>query len=153
MTNKKYQKTGLSCSRFWNIWRAIKQRCTQDKQINFERYGKIGIIFDKKWDIFTNFRDDMYESYLEHIDKYGEKNTQIDRIDNNGNYCKENCRWATIKEQARNKKNNLNIYFRGERHCLKEWSEIIGISYMTLYLRMQRRHWSIEKTLNTPKLS
>ena len=60
---------------------------------------------------FDEFKDDMYESYLRHINKFGSRNTSIERINNNGNYYKENCKWATWKEQARNRyKNNIITY-------------------------------------------
>ena len=61
------------------------------------------------WNSFEEFKNDMYESYLAHVKEYWEKDTTIDRIDPNKDYCKENCRWATIKEQAINKKSALQL--------------------------------------------
>mgnify|MGYP001605568036 FL=1 len=77
----------------------MKARCNNPKNHKYPIYGARGI--KCLWNKFEDFRDDMYESYLEHVKEFG-KNTSIDRIDVNGHYCKENCRWATAKEQSIN---------------------------------------------------
>jgi hypothetical protein len=94
---------GLCHTRFHRIWAGIKNRCLNSNQINFTRYGGKGIKICDKWKDFLSFRDDMWLNYQFHVKKYGEKNTQIDRIDNQKNYSLSNCRWVTLKEQANNK--------------------------------------------------
>lgn len=103
-TIRKNMKThGMSKTRFYTIWNAMRMRCYNKNGHNYKYYGGKGISVDKKWNKFTGFFDDMYEPYQEHVTKYREKNTTIDRIDNNLNYCKSNCKWSTLKEQANNK--------------------------------------------------
>ena len=138
---------GMKYTRIYSIWQALKNRCNNTQFIEYNNYGGRGITYDKAWKKFENFRDDMYESYQEHVDKFGEKNTSIDRIDVNGNYCKENCRWATLKEQANNKTNNFIIEYNGETHTLTQWARKLGISRKTIYDKLSKG-WNIEEVLS-----
>lgn len=140
---------GMYGTRFYNIWKGIKQRCYDIGETYYLHYGGRGITTCERWKKFENFRDDMYDSYLNHIEKFGEKQTTIDRIDVDGNYEPENCKWSTLKEQNNNKRTNINLTYNGESHSLIEWSYILGICKATLSSRLYRG-WSTEKTLSTP---
>ena len=141
-------KHGMRHTRFWRIWRDSKKRCNNPNYKDYKIYGGRGI--KNKWEYFLIFRDDMYESYLAHVEEFGEKNTTIDRYpDKNGDYCKENTRWATQLEQARNTARNHLITYKGKTRCLKEWEEVTGIKHYTIRARLGRLKWSIEKAGTT----
>lgn len=83
-------------------YRNMFQRCNNKNSCQFKYYG--GRNIKLLWDNYNDFKKDMYKSYIYHLKKYGSKQTTIDRINVNDNYCKKNCRWATLKEQANNKR-------------------------------------------------
>lgn len=128
-------------SRTYNTWRHIKIRCMQKNHKDYERYGAKGIIVCDRWkNSFENFLEDMGER---------PRDMTLDRIDNSKGYNKENCRWATLKEQGRNKTNNNFISYKGETKCISEWASLLSISYGTLYSRLFKSKWSIKKSLET----
>jgi hypothetical protein len=139
---KMLETHGLSKGKFYKTWLAIKSRLKHSS-----KYSKVTI--NPKWKLFSGFYKDMYIEYVKHVKNNGERQTTIDRINNNKGYSKENCRWATYKEQARNKKNTLNITYNGKTQCLTDWSKDIGLCVPTLKHRINLG-WTIHEVFTTP---
>jgi len=93
---------GMRYTRFYAIWKSMNGRCYSPSHASFKSYGLRGITSEWRGS-FEKFKNDMYESYLDHVKDYGVKQTTLDRINNSGNYSKDNCRWATYMEQNNNK--------------------------------------------------
>lgn len=130
---------GMSKTRFYSEWKALRRRCYGKNQKSYVEYGARGIIVCDRWkDSFENFKEDMYESYLNHVAEFGEQNTSIDRIDVNGNYELSNVRWATWEEQANNKRDNHYIFIDGDTKTIAEWADVSGINARAIFKRLGR---------------
>lgn len=114
---------GLSGTRFYKMFYDMHYRCN-DKDNPL--YGGRGIKVCDRWDDFNNFKEDMYASYLDHVEKFGEKDTSIDRIDVNGNYEPNNCKWSTCKEQAFNRRCTRYYSYNGKMYVLPELAKLLG---------------------------
>lgn len=128
-------------SKTYIIWTSMIQRCVNQNSRDYNCYGGRGIKVCQRWMNFENFLEDVGEPPTE--------NHSLDRINNNKGYCKENCRWATQKEQARNKNNNNLQTYNGKTQCLSAWAEEYEINYQLLWKRVCVYRWSVEKALTT----
>lgn len=134
---------GLSKTRTYRIYHAMMQRCYDKTQKGYPRYGGNGIGVCERWrESFENFFEDMGECPSP---KYS-----IDRIDNNKGYSPDNCRWATINQQARNTRKAVLIKYHGEERPLADVADEIGMYYGTLYYRIFSYGWTVERAINTP---
>ncbi len=132
---------GLSRSKMYLHWLDIKERCYQPSSSQYARYGGRGITMCDRW-------KHSFEAFLADM---GERpdNLSIDRIDNDGPYSPENCRWATTKQQANNRRSNRRLAFGGVSLTVSEWADVLCIDKNVLYLRL-RNSWSVEETLTIP---
>lgn len=123
-------------------WAGMIQRCTNEKCKSYRNYGGRGIRVCERWLQFENFLADMGPR---------PPRKTLDRFpDNNGNYCPENCRWATWKEQGRNTRKSRMLTWKGETLCLPEWAERTGLHEKTIASRLNQMGWSVERALSTP---
>lgn len=133
---------GGSNTLLYKIWRTMKVRCENPKSEKFTRYGGRGIKICSEWQDFSVFRDWAIEN------NYSDE-LSIDRINNDGDYTPSNCRWVTMKVQARNTSRNRWIELNGVRKTLAEWSELTGLKRKTISGRLDRG-WTVEKALTEP---
>jgi hypothetical protein len=128
-------------SKTYRSWQSMKERCSNIKNKQYRDYGGRGITVCDRWLKFENFLEDMGEC---------PNKLTLDRKNNNGNYCKSNCRWATQKKQNRNKRNNIIVTFNNKNLLLIELAEKINIPYLVLWKRLYIYGWHIEKAITTP---
>ena len=138
------KRHGMTNTRLFKIWSGMHSRCYNEKTNNYHLYGGRGIYICDEWlKDFSSFekwaREDGYKD-----------NLSIDRIDNNGPYSPDNCRWATSKEQCNNRRSNKTLFAFGESKTLEEWAEIAGISSDTISKRLKSGKYSVEEAVSEP---
>lgn len=128
---------------FYRCWNHIKARISNPNIEHYDRYGGRGLTND--YEYFVDFCDDLLESYLRHVDKYGKENTTVERMNNNLGYVRGNIRWATWKEQAVNRCTTVqweiydphdNIY---KTNNLKSFCELHNLNYVSVSSAVRRR--------------
>lgn len=136
----KNKKHGQRKHPLYKTWRGMIRRCTAINSNEYKNYGARGIKVCDRWLDINNFLQDMYPSYNEKL--------QLDRIDVNGNYCIENCRWVTAKENMNNTRINRFIEYNGEVKTLSQWADYLNIPYKTLINRVNK--WDTHKAFTYP---
>jgi hypothetical protein len=144
LNNKHTYRHGFFGTRFYSIYYSMKARCSANSISNCKYYSDKGIKL--LWNSFDEFREDMYKSYTSHVEKFGEKNTTLDRINSHKHYCKENCRWATYQEQAKEKRKI--IIYNNKNWTLQDLARKYKMSPTTLNARI-KRGWDLERALIT----
>ncbi len=134
ITGRAIPTHAMTQTRFYNIYTLMRARCNRKTDM---RYGGRGIKCE--WKSFEEFYHDMYSSYIDGL--------SIERINNDGNYYKGNCKWATKKEQASNRRSNKFYTYKNETKTLKQWAEFFNVNYKKVWERINRYNWSFEKAL------
>lgn len=141
-------KHGDSFSRLYFMYRSMRARCENPNSISYKSYGGRGINVCEEWLEYANFKKWALESGYDESAPLGE--CTIDRIDADGNYCPENCRWVTAKDQANNRRSTPFLTINGETLPLTEWAEKTGIPRDLIYSRY-KRGWSGEELISAPE--
>lgn len=130
-----HRQTG---TRLYRIWGNMLSRCSNHNNPAWERYGKRGISVCNEWKKYEDFMAwALSNGYADSL--------TIDRKNNNGNYCPENCRWIDSTAQNNNKRNNHIVEYDGTSHTIGEWATIIGTPYKTLHRRIVSLGWDTER--------
>lgn len=136
---------GMHKDRLYRIWHNMKERCYNPQHRSFAHYGNRGVKVCKEW--YNDFK-----SFAEWAISNGyTDNLTIDRIDVNGNYCPENCRWITASEQQNNRTDSHFVTYNGQTKTIAEWANCLGVRPGVICGRL-RRGWSEELAVSTPNL-
>lgn len=128
----------------YEVWKTMKQRCYNSKNKSYKNYGGRGISICPQW------KNDFSSFYLWSKNNGYAKGLTIDRIDNNGNYCPENCRWVTRKVQANNTRFNRFITINNQTKSLADWCRLFNLKYSCVHSRLSKG-WSIKDALTKNK--
>ena len=146
-TIERSETHGGSKTRLYQVWINMIRRCENKGRYAYKNYGARGISVCKEWKNFSTFREWALSTGYDETAAHGV--CTLDRVDVNGDYCPENCRWVTMKAQCRNKRGNRIVEFNGVKKTVAEWSEITGIEYNTL-LRRINAGWDVGRALVPP---
>lgn len=135
------ENTRQGKTKLYRVWDNMMQRCQNAKNTQFKNYGGRGIAVSPRWKAFTLFVEDMGADWF--------PRATLDRIDNNGDYAPDNCRWVTRAENLRNKRNNVLLTHSGKTQCLQAWADERGIAFATLRARL-KYGWTVERALTEP---
>jgi hypothetical protein len=135
----KYDKHGMSYTKIYGVWHGMNGRCHYPKHKHYKNYGGRGISVCEEWKEFIPF-------YEWAVANGYQENLTLDRIDVNGNYCPENCRWVDRFVQNNNKRGNRYIEFEGKKQTLTQWAKELGIKPNSLIYRISNH--GIEKSLS-----
>ena len=124
------------CSKAYKTWSNMKWRCK-----NLAGWSDRGITVCERWQSFDNFFADMGD----HPD-----DMSIDRIDNNGPYSPDNCRWANNRTQSNNRRSTRLLTYQGQTMSVMQWAQKLQMKHSTLLDRVTRMGWSVERALSTP---
>lgn len=139
------KRHGLTGTRTYAIWQAMLNRCRNPNVVEYKHYGGRGIKVCERWLAFENFLADMGDVSGRIVGR------TIERINNDGDYEPGNVRWATYRDQSRNKSNNRLLSFKGQTKILADWANDLGITPGALIYRLDYKGWSIERALMTLK--
>lgn len=140
LLKERITKHGGYKSAVYKVWHAMIERCRNPNNAAWADYGGRGIQVCDRWERFAAFRDDMGPR--------PPKGT-LERIDVDGGYTPENCRWATAKEQANNRRNNSRISFGGRTLTISQWAEETGLSKTCIIYRLGAG-WPLDRCLTQP---
>ncbi len=141
----KHEMHGKRKTRLYSIWANIKTRCYNVKDPHFSRWGGKGVVMCEEW------KNSFQAFYDWAISNGYSDNLTIDRINNNGNYEPSNCRWATIEEQNRNKRNVRFITCNGKTQTIGQWTKELGLGKETIRERL-KRGWTESEAINGKKV-
>lgn len=143
VSQKKATTHGLSKTSLFHVWWAMKSRCANPNNKAYKNYGGRGISVCSEWQDSEPFFEWAFANGYR-------KGLTIERIDVNGNYEPNNCKWASAKEQARNKTNSRIIEIDGVLKPLAQWCEEYDIDYFVAYQRINKLGWEPKKALTVP---
>lgn len=139
---------GKSGTRLYRIWKSMRIRCNCPTSPPYKNYGGRGIRICDEWNDFENFYEWAYANGYDETAEYMQ--CTLDRIDVNGNYEPNNCRFANWKVQSSNKRSNVKVVYKERTIPLPQLSEMVGIPRNLLYDRIIRSGWSVERAVLTP---
>lgn len=129
-------------TKLYGVWSGMKTRCAKSYHYHYHLYGGRGIKVCDEWLDYETFRDwALLNGYKEGL--------SIDRIDVNGDYCPDNCRWVTMQEQQHNKRTNIELTYNGETMNIRKWADKLGVTYNLLYGRLRKYNYDIEKAIES----
>jgi hypothetical protein len=132
---------GLSKTPTYSCWLAMKKRCYNNKSQDYYLYGGRGIRVCDRWMTFENFYADMGDRPI---------GMSLDRIDCNLDYSPENCRWATVTQQARNKRNTKIVEYKGVTKSIRDFCDELSLNANTVMTRLNQQNWTVDRALSTP---